>query len=492
MVIVFSGMLAGIGAFMIAFFPRGMAAQAERATESRAVSIVEVMATAVAPAIEFDDAEHARSILGWLTTTRDARFAWIQRADGASFAAWHPDRVPRGTAWPNAAQVRSDGEMLVASVPVRGESGVQGMLHVGFSLDALRHERGDLQKTVAIVAGIVVLVGVIATLVAVSFIVRPIRRLTATARKIAAGSSPAELPELAGPDEIAELAAALRAMLERLNEQNQQELMRASRHAGMAEVATGVLHNVGNILNSVNVTVELLREGHGNAPIQRVSQLRDILGKLDATTLDAKRIGALVKFTDALASTLAAERTATLEKVDTLRDHVDHIKRVVAMQNAYARQTSVIEVARVRGLVEEAIEIALPPARRAAIAVEVDVPDAQLEFDRHRALQIVVNLIANARDAVAANDGPKQIAIQTTVAGGKLAIAVRDSGIGFTPETAERLFAAGFTTKPQGHGYGLHSSALAARQLGGELRARSDGLGCGATFTLVLPIPEVS
>jgi signal transduction histidine kinase len=281
-------------------------------------------------------------------------------------------------------------------------------------------------------------------------------------------------------------------MLERLNEQNQQELMRASRHAGMAEVATGVLHNVGNILNSVNVTVELLREGHGNAPIQRVSQLRDILGKLDATTLDAKRIGALVKFTDALASTLAAERTATLEKVDTLRDHVDHIKRVVAMQNAYARQTSVIEVARVRGLVEEAIEIALPPARRAAIAVEVDVPDAQLEFDRHRALQIVVNLIANARDAVAANDAPKQIAIQATVVGGKLSIAVRDSGIGFTPETAERLFAAGFTTKPHGHGYGLHSSALAARQLGGELRARSDGLGCGATFTLVLPVPEVS
>jgi signal transduction histidine kinase len=492
MVLVFSGMLAGIGAFMIVFFPRGMAAQAERSTKARAVSIVEVMATAVGPSIEFEDAEHAASILAWLETTHDARFAWLQRGDGVRFAAWHPERAPKDMSWPAAANLRSDGDLLVTSIPVRGEGGAMGMLHVGFSLDDLHRERVQLQKTVAIVAIVVVLIGVFATLVAVRFIVRPIRRLTATARKIAAGSSPAELPELAGPDEIAELATALRAMVERLNELSQQELMRASRHAGMAEVATGVLHNVGNILNSVNVTVELLREGDRSMSVQRLTQLKSILEKLDPKTLDATKVAALVKFTDVLATSLAGERAATIEKIDTLRGHVDHIKRVVSMQNAYARQTSVIEVARVRGLVEEAVEIALPPARRAALTLEIDVPDAHAKFDRHRALQIVVNLIANARDAVATTDGPKQVAISGTMENGKLTISVRDSGIGFTPETGQKLFAAGFTTKQQGHGYGLHSSALAARQLGGELRAKSDGLGRGATFSLVLPLLEAS
>jgi signal transduction histidine kinase len=492
LVVVFCGMLAGIGAFMIVFFPRGMAAQAERSTEARAVSIVEVMATAVAPALEFDDAEHATAILGWLASTSDARFAVLRRNDGAPFATWHPERIPAGLDLPTAFRVRVTAQLLVASIPVRAVAGGEGTLHVAFSLDALARERKDLQRTVAVVAGLVVLVGVVATLLAVTLIVRPIRRLTVTARKIAAGELPPELPKLAGTEEIAELAVALRAMIERMHEQNQQELLQASRHAGMAEVATGVLHNVGNILNSVNVTVELMREGDRGGSVQRISQLRDVLAKLEPATLDATRIAALVKFTEILVGSLEAERAASVAKLETLRGHIDHIKRVVAMQNAYARQTSVVEATRLRALVDEACEIAVPPSRRAALALHIDTPDAIVRIDRHRALQIIVNLIANARDAVSGVDGSKEITIACTIADDKLVIAVRDSGIGFTAETGRKLFAAGFTTKPHGHGYGLHSSALAARQLGGELLANSEGAGRGATFSLVLPSPEVT
>ena len=492
LVVVFCGMLAGIGAFMIVFFPRGMAAQAERSTEARAVSIVEVMSTAIAPALEFDDAEHASTILGWLGSTSDARFAVLRRDDGAPFATWHPERIPAELAWPSASRVRVTSKLMIASIPVRAVGGGKGTLHVAFSLDALAKERKDLQRTVVIVAGLVVLVGVIATLLAVTLIVRPIRRLTMTARKIAMGSLPPELPKLAGTEEIAELAVALRAMIERMHEQNQQELLQASRHAGMAEVATGVLHNVGNILNSVNVTVELMREGDRGGSVHRVSQLRDVLAKLEPGSLDANRLAALVRFAEVLVSSLEAERAASVSKLETLRGHIDHIKRVVSMQNAYARQTSVVETTRLRPLIDEACEIAIPPSRRGALTLQIEATDAIVRIDRHRALQVIVNLIANARDALSGTDGAKQITVACTSADGKLVIAVRDTGIGFTAETGRKLFAAGFTTKPHGHGYGLHSSALAARQLGGELLASSDGEGRGATFSLVLPSPEVT
>ena len=488
MVIAFGGLLAGIGAFMVGFFPRGMSEQAQQSTETRALAITTVISTAIAPAIEFEDAEHASTILAWLTTTEDARFAVLRGPSGATFATWGRERVPSSIDWPSSPGVALGGRLVIASVPVSGMADATGMLHIGFSLDALERERDRLVWTATIASAIVVGIGLLATLLAATLIVRPIRRLTVTAQQVGRGDLPPELPRLRGPGEISELAAALQTMLERVHQQNQQELLRASRHAGMAEVATGVLHNVGNILNSVNVTVELLREGVRGGGVDRMRQLHQIVTKLEAGSVDAKQLAALAQFVEVIRQAHDADRTATLAKLDSLRSHIDHIKRVVAMQNAYARQNSVVETARLGDLVNEAVEIALPASRRGKIAVDIDVSDdAQLAIDRHRVLQIVVNLIANARDAVADAE-TQRIAIAGRVTDGKLAISVRDSGVGFTPETAKRLFGAGFTTKPRGHGYGLHSSALAAQQLGGELTADSPGSGLGATFTLVLPL----
>ena len=131
--------------------------------------------------------------------------------------------------------------------------------------------------------------------------------------------------------------------------------------------------------------------------------------------------------------------------------------------------------------------------RSHSIAIErgikgsVDVP-----IDRHRILQIFVNLIANARDSIAAHaknePSERKIGIAVDTDGGWLQIAVEDTGGGISPELQLKIFSAGFTTKPKGHGYGLHSSALAAEQLGGTLRCHSAGPGKGACFTLRVPI----
>ncbi|HEX5747505.1 MAG TPA: ATP-binding protein [Archangium sp.] len=70
---------------------------------------------------------------------------------------------------------------------------------------------------------------------------------------------------------------------------------------------------------------------------------------------------------------------------------------------------------------------------------------------------------------------------------GLVRIQVHDNGMGIAPEMLTRIFQYGFTTREEGHGFGLHSSALAAQELGGSLTVHSEGPGHGATFTLELP-----
>ena len=103
-------------------------------------------------------------------------------------------------------------------------------------------------------------------------------------------------------------------------------------------------------------------------------------------------------------------------------------------------------------------------------------------------LQILINLLRNAKYACeASGKSDKQIVVRIANHAGGVQIAVTDNGVGIQPDHMTRIFSHGFTTKKNGHGFGLHSGALAARELGGALRVASDGPGQGATFTLELP-----
>jgi two-component system NtrC family sensor kinase len=487
MVLLFGALLAGTGLFMVLFFPARMADQAQAQAEQRAMSITQVMSTALGPAIEFDDADNATSILGWLTTAPDAKFALVQ-SERRQFAAWHPEHIPI-RAWHADAGIDRTGDVMIISLPIRGNSDGRGTLRVGFTLAQLAENREQTRETVALTSALVFGVGLLGTLLFATIIVRPIRSLSVTARKIASGKLPPVMPEVRGGDEVAELAAALRAMLEKVNHESQQELVRASRAAGMAEVATGVLHNVGNVLTSVNVSLELLRERTQAMPIDRLCKLHDLLGK--APSLDKDKLAITRNYVAVVAEAFAQYQQDANNNLEGLGGHFEHIKRVVAMQNAYARVRSAVEPTQVSALVAEAIELG---CRRRDISLTVDIVPALsgvIEIDRHRILQILVNLISNARDAVNGRSS-REIRITATREAEGLVIAVTDNGIGISQEQLQRVFSAGFTSKPQGHGYGLHSSALAARQLGGSLAVHSDGEGKGARFTLTVPIEEAT
>ena len=110
-------------------------------------------------------------------------------------------------------------------------------------------------------------------------------------------------------------------------------------------------------------------------------------------------------------------------------------------------------------------------------------------MDRHKLMQILINLFSNACNAVMANEaGTRTIRVALKRTGPAYArIEISDNGIGIEPENLTRIFQHGFTTRAEGHGFGLHSSAIAAAELGGSLRAESEGIGMGAAFIIDLP-----
>ena len=277
-------------------------------------------------------------------------------------------------------------------------------------------------------------------------------------------------------------------------ERTYRELVSASRAAGMAEVATNVLHNVGNVLNSVNVSATTISEGLSHLKIDSVSKLAKLLrdhGADLAEFLTRDERGAKVPaFLEDLADHLERERTWLRAEAKNLQEKVDHIKQIVAMQQNYAKLVGVIEQVAIADVVDDALALHADAHARHGVAVVRDYrANPTLLVDRHKILQILVNLFSNAKYACdASNRKDKQVTVSIRTAAGNVRIEVADNGVGIARENLTRVFTQGFTTRENGHGFGLHGGILAAQELGGSLTAQSDGPGTGATFTLEFPM----
>ncbi|HLW25973.1 MAG TPA: ATP-binding protein, partial [Steroidobacteraceae bacterium] len=173
-----------------------------------------------------------------------------------------------------------------------------------------------------------------------------------------------------------------------------------------------------------------------------------------------------------------------------LRENLEHIKDTVAMQQKYAKRCGVTEIVLPADLVEDSLRLNAGALERHGVTLRREFNEVPaINVDRHKVLQILVNLIRNAKYACDDSGRPdKLIILRIESAGHGVRISVIDNGIGISPENMARLFSHGFTTRASGHGFGLHSAVLAAQELGGSLHAQSAGPGCGATFVLELPI----
>ena len=277
-------------------------------------------------------------------------------------------------------------------------------------------------------------------------------------------------------------------------EQLQRRLVDASRSAGMAEIATNVLHNVGNALNGVNVSAGLLASRLRRSRVEGLERLlalfereqADLAGFLAAPGKASQVLGFLREVTGGL----AAERDDMLAETASMQKNIDHIKAIVDMQQSYARHRGVVEELDIATVIDDSLQINAGACQRHGVIVQRELEATpRIVTQRHKVMQILVNLIRNAKYACdAAGVEAKRVVVRATGTPAGIAITVHDNGVGIRAEHRELLFTHGFTTKPDGHGFGLHSAALAARELGGSLSAHSDGPGLGAAFTLELPL----
>jgi signal transduction histidine kinase len=273
-----------------------------------------------------------------------------------------------------------------------------------------------------------------------------------------------------------------------------QKLLEVSRLAGMSEVASNVLHNVGNVLNSVNVSTSLVMESIRKSRVANLAKVTTLLQEHEADlgafiTTDPK--GRQVpSYIAGLSKHLMDDRALTLKELESLRENVEHIKEIVAMQQNYAKVYGLKEVVDVPGLVEDSLRINVGALERHGVKVIREFQKVPpLNAERHKILQILVNLLSNAKYACTQSGRPdKQVTLRVAKGDGTVRISVSDNGIGIPPENLPRIFNHGFTTRSDGHGFGLHGSALAAKEMGGSLFVHSDGPGQGASFTLEIPI----
>lgn len=279
----------------------------------------------------------------------------------------------------------------------------------------------------------------------------------------------------------------------------QSELLDAARQAGMAEIATNVLHNVGNVLNSVNISSDLISRklrsskalGLGKA-MQLINEHPDDLGSF--LTEDAK--GKLLPgYLNQLVGAIAQEQQEMADELTQMNKSVDHIKDIVATQQSYAGANSMTEPLYINELLEDALRMNAGALTRHHVTVVKEYGDVpQVMGDKHRLLLILINLISNAKYAMSdLSNRPRTMTLGVKIVDdGFLEISVRDDGEGIAPENMTRIFAHGFTTRKDGHGFGLHSCALAAIEMNGHLTAHSDGPGQGALFTLQIPLITVT
>ena len=274
----------------------------------------------------------------------------------------------------------------------------------------------------------------------------------------------------------------------------QTELLDTARQAGMAEIATNVLHNVGNVLNSVNISADLVSRQLRHSKAQGLGKAMQLMnehpGDLGRFLTEDEKGKLLPGYLNQLVLAIAQEQQGMSAELGQLSKSVDHIKDIVATQQSYAGTSSLLQALSISELLDDALRMHAGALTRHHVTVLKEFSDVpRIMGDKHRLLLILINLIGNAKHAMAnVTDRERTLTLSAVIDGDNLNISVRDQGEGISAQNMTRIFVHGFTTRKDGHGFGLHSCALAAVEMNGHLSAHSDGPGRGALFTLQIPL----
>jgi signal transduction histidine kinase len=279
-----------------------------------------------------------------------------------------------------------------------------------------------------------------------------------------------------------------------------QIILDTAREIGIADVSTILLHNVGNVLNSANVSINILKENFNQVHYSEFFAVCDLLKKHSSNLahyLQSDEKGKLIPdYLGTVAKVLQREHAVDLEELTNLYDRLQHIKDIIETQQENSSIKSAVSKVSLPEVFDFAIQIAICQSDWQDIKIVKDYQDKfkTIIIDRVKLIQILVNLLRNAKDVlIAAPSQGKQKIITLSFTGSEkndnyFEISVRDNGAGISADDLAKLFSYGYTTKANGHGIGLHSSAIAAKEMGGQLLVTSDGVGKGSLFTLEIPI----
>jgi signal transduction histidine kinase len=501
-------------------------------SSSGVASVGSIVADQAAPAIMLGDRNAATDILSSLRADPIIQHAVLYGAHNQCFAEFQ--RVPvRSCPPPPADGIRRTPTAFVLGRPLMQDGERLGTLRLEVAVPSVETVLGQYLGSAALIFLLSLVVAAMLAMALQTRVSAPILAIARVAEHIAQTHRYEQRVTVPSRDELGELAGAFNSMIgdiERrdvelashrkaleqralelqalVNEKDrahqelaeaQQNYIRLSRLSGMAEVATSVLHNVGNVLNSVNVSATVVSDRVRELPTDNLvavaAMLKEHQGDIGSFLTADPKGGVVLPYLSKLGEHFKRERQALLVEAEELRNHVDHIKGIVSTQQSYAKVSGLMESVSLPELMADACRILQAGFERHQIRVEHEyeaVPPFVTE--KHAIMQIFLNLVRNAKDAV--KHGPiaercLRIRIyrqdETSVG-----VQVIDTGVGIAPQNLTSIFSHGFTTKSDGHGFGLHSSALDAQRMGGSLSAASEGLGRGATFTLILPLTQKS
>jgi signal transduction histidine kinase len=496
-------------------------AKAEAQSVREISALARVIGHNASAAAAFNDRDAAERVLAALETRPEIEGACLMLANGQHVSAL--DRSDEH--YPAAEEILREGhheefEDILFASPVMLDGTQVGRLFLRAELGPA--ERELLQRSLKTSAVVLVVSLLLAFVFARRFqrlITTPLLHLAGIVREVAENGDYSLKATKIGSDEVGTLTDAFNDMLDQIRtrdaalieaqdrleerveertaelEEIHRQLVEASRRGGMAEIATNVLHNVGNVLNSVNVSASLVSD---NIKKSKTASLGKVATLLQAHESDLAgffgndpRGKQLPVYIASLSAHLLAGQQAAVREMELLQRNIEHIKEIVSMQQSYAKVSGVKETVEIRALVEDSVRMNLGGLSRHGVRLEREFEEVPvIELEKHKVLQILVNLVRNAKYACdESNELNKQITVRVAGRERHIEVSVIDNGVGIPAENLIRIFTHGFTTRESGHGFGLHSGALAAKEMGGFLHVHSAGLGHGASFTLGLPLP---
>lgn len=276
----------------------------------------------------------------------------------------------------------------------------------------------------------------------------------------------------------------------------QKQLKVAARQAGMMQAATSVLHNVGNTLNSVKTSVAIIRESFRDSEFNNLPKVAQLIKEhkddLDSFIIHDQKGKCLPEYLIGLAEWWRSEFEKNKIELELLTKNIEHIKTTIKTQQSLSRENETNkETFSINTLLDDLIVMNAKQIERTGITIRNKYEKLpQITLDRNKLLQILENLIQNAIDSLKIKkDHQKILHLQTSIKDNKaIQIDIIDNGIGIEVNKLTKLFSFGFTTKHEGHGFGLHSCSILTKEIGGILKADSEGLNKGAKFTLILPL----